>query len=311
MGASYIISNENFWEPLRDIVPMLRFRYSLGWVGNDMIASRYNRFFFLSEVHLNAPGFVWGQNFNTHYGGFFVARYANPTITWELSRKQNMGFEIDLFRHRQVRISVDRFTEHRTQIYQGRDNIPATLGVTASGVQRPHGNVGAVNSWGWDGSIDLNHSISRDAWIQGRFNFTFARNEIIENEEPMYAHWWSSRIGWPIHTQRGFIAERLFIDEEDVLNSPRQMFGPVMPGDIKFMDINGDGIIDERDFVPIGFPTTPEIIYGFGFSAGFRNFDFSCFFQGSARSSFWINVEAISPFVNSFPGGLAGNNAVL
>ena len=299
MGASYIISNEYFWEPLRDIVPMLRFRYSTGWVGNDLIASAANRFFFLSEVHLNAPGFTWGQNFNTHYGGFFVARYANPAITWELSRKQNMGFEIELFRHRQVRISMDRFSERRTHIYQGRDNIPASLGVTAAGVQRPAGNVGAVNSWGWDGSIELNHSISRDAWIQGRFNFTFAQNKIIENEEPMYAHWWSSRIGWPINTQRGFIAERLFIDAEDVRNAPHQELGSIVqPGDIKFRDINGDGRINSDDMVHMGFPTIPEISYGFGLSGGWRNWDLSFFMQGQARVSFFISPGHISPFYN-------------
>ncbi len=92
------------------------------------------------------------------------------------------------------------------------------------------------------------------------------------------------------------IAERLFIDDYDVENSPMQEYGEYGAGDIKYHDVNGDGKINDADRVPIGFPTHPEIIYGFGISAGYRNIDFSCFFQGAARSSFWIDANATSPF---------------
>src|SRR5690606_11531398 len=84
----------------------------------------------------------------------------------------------------------------------------------------------------------------------------------------------------------------------EVANSPRQNYGDYMGGDIKYRDVNGDGQITNLDRVPIGFPTIPEIIYGFGFSYGFKAFDISAFFQGSARSSFWINPTNISPFVH-------------
>lgn len=88
--------------------------------------------------------------------------------------------------------------------------------------------------------------------------------------------------GQKLSQEWGLIAERLFIDEEDVKNSPVQQFGEYMAGDIKYKDINMDGIIDDQDKVPIGYPKTPEIIYGFGFSVGYKNFDLSTFFQGSA-----------------------------
>ena len=96
----------------------------------------------------------------------------------------------------------------------------------------------------------------------------------------------------------GLIAERLFIDYEEILNSPVQTYGNYMPGDIKYHDVNGDGKITDADMVPIGFPTDPEIMYGFGISSRYKDIDFSCFFQGSARSSFWINSESTSPFNN-------------
>ena len=83
-----------------------------------------------------------------------------------------------------------------------------------------------------------------------------------------------------------------------------------MPGDIKYKDINNDGIIDINDEVPIGYPTTPEIIYGFGISSSYKNLDLSFFFQGSARSSFFIDAYRTSPFIDT-SGSAIGNNALL
>jgi hypothetical protein len=161
-----------------------------------------------------------------------------------------------------------------------------------------YGNVGEVKSAGWDGSIDLNHSFNKDLWISGRFNFTYAHNEIIENEEPEYRWSYLSNIGWPINTWKGYIAERLFIDEADVANSPRQELGGIVrAGDIKYKDINGDGRVNSDDQVHIGYPIVPEITYGFGLSGGYKNFDLSFFMQGQDRVSFFINPNNIAPFV--------------
>jgi hypothetical protein len=104
-----------------------------------------------------------------------------------------------------------------------------------------------------------------------------------------------------VSQQWGYVAERLFIDEEDIAVSPRQDLGLYEAGDIKYKDINGDNVVNEFDQVPIGYPTTPEINYGFGVSAGYKNFDISVFFQGSARSSFWTSYEAMSPFYSRVP----------
>src|SRR5690606_21971320 len=116
--------------------------------------------------------------------------------------------------------------------------------------------------------------------------------------------WWKSRRGYSLSQQWGYIAERLFVDDVEVANSPRQNFG-ITPrgGDIKFRDVNGDGQISALDQVPIGNPTVPEIVYGFGFSLGYKGFDFSSFFQGLANESFWIDVAATSPFARYvYPG---------
>src|SRR5690606_16680331 len=119
-------------------------------------------------------------------------------------------------------------------------------------------------------------------------------------EEPNYNanSQYLSRVGNSIHQSYGYIAERLFIDDYEVANSPTQ-FEDYKGGDIKYKDINGDGIISALDRVPIGQPTVPEVIYGFGFSYGVKNLDINAFFQGSARSSLFISPSSITPFVTS------------
>lgn len=291
MGIGYMISEEKFWEPLSKIFPKWKFKYSLGQVGNDNIASAADRFFFLSDISYGGEGYRWGQNFTSNYGEFSINRYANPEITWEIAVKQNAGIEIGLLE--KFDIMLEYFTEKRKQIYQARQNLPASMGLTSA----IYGNVGKVKSAGIDGSIDLNHSFNKDAWITGRFNFTYAHNKIVENEEPLYKWEYLRKKGWPINQQWGYIAERLFIDEADVQNSPQQELGSaVQAGDIKYKDINGDGRINSDDRVPIGYPTSPELNYGFGLSAGYKEFDISFFFQGQGRTSFFMNPSAIAPF---------------
>ena len=295
MGMGYILSNEPYWKSISDVFPMFKLKYSWGKVGNDQIAGRNDRFFFLSEINPNSSGYRWGRDFNANYGGFGIYRYANPQITWEIAVKQNVGFELDVFKNKAVKLILEYFTEDRKQIYMARANLPETMGLTSS----VYGNVGEVKSSGWDGSIDLNHSFKKDLWISGRFNFTYASNKIIQNEEPVYRWSYLSDIGWPINTIKGYIAERLFIDGADVANSPVQEFGgTVQAGDIKYKDINRDGRINSDDRVHIGYPWVPEITYGFGLSGRYKNFDVSFFMQGQERVSFFINPYDISPFAN-------------
>jgi hypothetical protein len=163
----------------------------------------------------------------------------------------------------------------------------------------PQANIGEATGRGVDLSLDYNQIIN-DFWFTGRATFTYARSEFSYYEEPDYSDVpWRSRIGKPISQRWGYVAERLFIDDADISNSPRQDFGEYNPGDIKYKDISGDGVINELDLVPIGYPVRPEVNYGFGLSSGYKNWDVSFFFQGSGNSSFWINSATMSPFVRS------------
>lgn len=310
-GLGWVVSKEGFWEDsfLSKYVQMLKFKGSYGIVGNDNIAD--DRFFYLSQVNMNddKKKHSFGTEFNESSNGITISRYADPKIGWEISHKLNLGFETKLFNS--LEIQAEYFHEKRTNILQERADIPSLIGLQV----QPKANIGEALGGGVDISVDYNKIINKDLWITARGNFTYASSEFSIYEEPDYSMTtpWKSKVGQKLSQKYGLIAERLFIDEQDVLNSPRQQFGDYMAGDIKYKDINNDGLIDNQDEVPIGYPTTPEIIYGFGISAGYKDFDFSCFFQGSARSSFWIDPEAITPFVNSIDKniGKIGNNAVM
>jgi TonB-linked SusC/RagA family outer membrane protein len=295
-GLGYIVSNEEFMEPIKDIVTKLKLKATYGMVGNDAIGNDNQRFLYLSRLTLRDGnrGYRTG-NPPVNHSGVSINDYANEGITWEISRKTNFGLELNLFND--IELQVDYFFENRSNILQQRASIPTTMGLWGN---TPSANIGEASGKGVELSIDYTKSFTPDFWIIGRGNFTYATSKYIIYEEPDYFRTpWRSHVGRKLSQQYGYIAERLFIDDDEVIYSPQQTMGGIdyYAGDIKYKDINGDMIIDDNDQVPIGFPTEPEIIYGFGLTVGYKGFDASCFFQGSARSSFWIDPVATHPFI--------------
>ncbi|HKK10781.1 MAG TPA: TonB-dependent receptor, partial [Bacteroidales bacterium] len=299
-GAGYLISNESFWAPLENTINTMKFKATYGMVGNDAIAQRQDRFFYLSDISKGDGGYRWGSTFMNDYGGYTISRYANPDITWEVSTKLNLGIELG-FLDDALQVQADYFRDNRSQIYLQRQNFPATAGLEAS----VSGNVGEVLSHGFEGSIDYQYASTENWWLTGRANFTYATNEYVKLDEKDYADEYLKRKGHSINQWWGLIAERLFVDEAEIANSPEQDFGTYQAGDIKYKDVNGDGVVNANDQVPLGLPTVPEIQYGFGLSGGWKNFDASFFFQGNARVSLFINPgvgsidePGIAPFAN-------------
>jgi TonB-linked SusC/RagA family outer membrane protein len=291
VGAGWLVSNENFWSgDLNKTVNKLKLKATYGLVGNDAIGGDDDRFFYLSQVNMSNSGL--GSSFGTYgnaggrtLNGISISRYPNEDITWETATKLNLGFELGLFD--KLEIQADFFSEYRENILMDRSYIPTIMGLQSA----VRANVGEAASKGTDISVNYNHSLNKDAWISGMANFTYAVSEFRVYEEPDYSDTpWRSRVGYSLNQNWGYIAERLFVDEDEVRNSPEQ-FGDYRAGDIKYRDVNGDGRISELDMVPIGYPTSPEIVYGFGLSAGWKNMDFSFFFQGLAHESFWISLS--------------------
>ncbi|WP_279209406.1 SusC/RagA family TonB-linked outer membrane protein [Bacteroides nordii] len=304
-GVAYVISNEKFFQPVTPYIQNLKLRASYGLVGNDNIAKDTDRFLYLSEINMNNSGS--GASFGYNEGayrrnGISVSRYADPNITWEIAKKTNFALEMTVLDA--LNITAEYYMENRSNIFQERKDIPKTMGLWVT----PKANLGKAKSHGVDLSMDYNKYFSNKTWLQLRANFTYATNEYVEYEELDYPNApWKKHVGNSIGQQWGYIAEGLFVDEEEVKNSPVQ-FGEYGAGDIKYRDVNGDGIISELDEVPIGYPTDPEIVYGFGASYGFKNFDISVFFQGLARESFWIDYGKVSPFFDDPSTGVRENN---
>jgi len=309
-GFAWLASNEHFFgDRLKRIFTKLKLKATYGLVGNDAIGDANDRFFYLSEVDMNASdrAYTFGEDFGYTKNGIQISRYANELITWEKAKKLNLGLEVGLFDR--VELMVDCYHERRENILMTRANIPPSMGLHVT----PQANVGVAVGRGIDVSLDYNQSFQNGLWITGRANFTYATSEYKEYEEVDNTETpWLSHIGQKIGQQWGYVAERLFVDEFEVANSPEQTFGEYAGGDIKYRDINNDGVISSLDQVPIGYPTQPEIIYGFGFSAGYKGFDFSCFFQGLARESFWIDATQTSPFADTDGvSGTISKNALL
>lgn len=299
VGLGYILSNEHFYQEsnISRLIQKIKFKGTYGLVGNDQIGDVNDRFFYLSNVNISddGKGMSFGSEGGYHRPGVSVSRYENENIGWETAYKTDIGLELNFLGS--IDFQFDYFAEHRTNILMDRALVPSSMGLQSN----PKANVGEGKSSGFEFSIDYNKYFSNDMWVTGRGNFTYATSKYKVYEEPDYSDMpWRSHVGLSSQQEWGYIAERLFVDEYDVANSPKQNFGgniPTMGGDIKYKDINNDGKITELDKVPIGYPKVPEIIYGFGLSWGWKGIDASVFFQGSARSSFWINPNTTAPFV--------------
>lgn len=293
-GLGWMVSNEAFMYNLKDVITTLKLKATYGLVGNDAIGDTYDRFFYLSQVLMSGSGYAFGVNrVNSDYG-ITIERYANDQITWEIAKKTNYGIEIGLFND--LTLLADYFTERRENILMSRADIPHTMGLRSI----PDANVGVAEGKGFEVELKYQKNFNKDLWTVVNGNFTYATARYKEVEEPDYSDApWRSLVGHKLNQPRGYIAERLFIDDADVNNSPRQDLGVYGAGDIKYKDINNDGIINADDMVPIGHPFVPEVIFGSGFSFGYKGLDLSCFFQGSLRSSFFIDPAAITPFINN------------
>lgn len=293
-GVAWNVANENFWQPLVGVVKQFKLRATYGFIGNDAIGGPADRFFYLSDVNLNntSKSYVFGENFNRNRPGVSVNRYDNVLITWEKSRRLNLGVDLNI---KDFTIAADYSTDHRTNILMDRAFIPSTMGLAAP----VRANVGKAKSEAFEASVDYNKGFDSGYWLGLRANFTYATNRYLAYEESEFpkGEEYRSVVGNPLSQGYGLIAERLFIDEEDIRNSPIQTFGEYMPGDIKYRDINGDGRITNADRVPLGYPTSPELTVGFGFSMGYKGFDLSSFFSGLSRRSFWMDYAQTSPFV--------------
>lgn len=304
VALGYTISREKYFEKLADVITNFKIRGSWGLVGNDQIGGE--RYIYMSDLKLEDDdlAFTTGKKQNTTYKGPKYLRYANNNITWEVGRKLNLGFDLGLWND--LNLTFDVFREVRSDIFMTRQSVPQFIGTSPSDMYmkletKIYGNLGKVENKGLDLSLDFNHRFNKNFFMSFKGAFTYATNKVLEYDEPAFQEYPNlSRVGHSINQPLLYIAERLFIDDEEVKRSPKQGLGGfIQAGDIKYKDLpNADGVCDGKinanDRMYTGHPTVPEIVYGFGPSFQYKKWDFSMFFQGVARTS--IVVNNIHPF---------------
>ena len=261
----------------------LKLRASYGTVGSDVIAG--HRFPFMTLIDEVYPQGWGGGGSSALFSneGIREIQFGANNLVWEVAVKANVGIEARMFDDK-LSFVIDFFNDTRNDIFQRRETIPGHVGLTFNA--RPYGNVGSMRSYGTDGNVAYQQEINSDWSFTVRANYTYAQNEIINWEQQPERFPYRLLNGYPVNATRGYIAVGLFTDERDVANSPTQTFSsdfPTLPGDIKYKDVNGDGVINADDMVFLSDPSFPRLMYGFGGELRYRNFTFGVLFRGTGK----------------------------
>lgn len=294
ISGAWNISEEPVIKNNFDWLEMLKIRYSWGKAGNDNLGSeRFPYLYTLSQTSGNVYNFG-DYNYDRVYTGMYYEQLASPNVTWEIAKKNDLGLDFSFF-HDALSGSIDYFNEHRSGIYMARNYLSMMIGINSG---TPKANVGEVKAEGFDGNFAYKQRIG-SVNLTFRGNITYSKNEILERDEENTIYYYKLDAGHRINQARGLVALGLFKDYNEIRNSAKQTFGEYMPGDIKYKDINGDGIINDDDNVAIGATTKPNLTYGFGTTVNWKGLDINVHFQGVGKSTYFINGSTVYMFSTS------------
>ena len=288
VAVGWLLSEEPFMETLKPIFHKIKFRASIGQAGDDNIGGR--RFAYLGTLITDAQGYIWGTTGQRNYNrdgakGITEGEIGVDNLTWETVTKSNLGVELGLWN--MLDLNVDIYREQRENIFMERNIIPTQTGF----VKAPWANFGKVSNHGFELTLNFHKQWNKDFFTSAYGNFTYAKNRIEEKDEPEAlkgTH--RSATGRSMNELWGLTAERLFTYEDfnedgslkDGIPSQEGIGAAKLhPGDIKYVDVNGDDAITEADEGFIGGTVDPRIVYGFGGVISYKNVDFNFFFQGA------------------------------
>ena len=297
MSAAWNVAEEGFIRNNAKWINMFKIRYSYGKVGNDNLGTRFPYLYTIAGVD---RGYQWADlGYNKSYTGLAYTSLANNNVTWEIATKHDLGIDLALFNDK-FSLTVDYFNEYREGIYMTRNYVSYMVGLNGLA---PTANVGKVSSEGFDGNFHFNQKLGEwDLTLRG--NITYSKNTIEDRDEENAYYKYQLQKGYRVNQARGLIAAGMFSDYEEIRNYPTQQFGEVMPGDLKYKDVNGDGIVDGGDVVAIGATERPNLIYGVGLSARWKSFDFNIHFQGAGKSSYCIQGPSVYAFSQKEVGNI-------
>lgn len=290
VAAGWLPTQYEFMQKRVKWLNYLKLRASYGEVGNDRIGGG-RRFPYLTLINFNNSG-RWGT------GGLTEKQIGANNLNWEVAKKYNLGMDFQLFDDK-IGGTVEVFKDVRDNIFQERKMMPEEVGV----VTNPFTNVGRMRSSGVEGNIYVNHRFNEKHSMTVRANMTYATSKIVHWDQDAVRYPYQSLSGTAYNVKRGLVAMGLFQNEDEINRSPKQTYGEVRPGDIRYKDINGDGKIDDDDIVPIAHSDVPEIQYGFALEYRFKRWTFSTLFTGVGKVNFLYGGQGFYPFV----GGEVGN----
>lgn len=305
VALGWIVSEENFWEPVKDKITFLKTRLSWGQAGNDQIGSS-RRFAYLTTMNASNTGYYWGNTGDYYRAGVTEGEIGVNNLTWETVTKKNAGIEIGLWN--KINIQADVFRENRKNIFMQRRTIPTQAGFLST----PYANFGKVENQGGELAITFNHKID-EVRFNIYTNITYAKNKILEYDVPIGQKGTHQDItGHSVNELYGYKAVRLYTDADfnadgTLLESlPQNELTDVRPGDIMLLDWNDDGVINSKDKGYVGGTTDPRLVYGLGGGAQAYGFDFSIFFQGVGDTYRFIGNES-NYFIPGSGQGIQGN----
>lgn len=291
IGVGWAVSNEDFWKSVQKYVSYFKVRYTDGLVGTDAVTGR--RFMYLDQMS-SQDGYRFGTENNSTSGWGFAKYGAN--VGWSVSRKQDLGIDLKFLKDN-LSVTVDLFKEHRKDIFLSRATIPDYAGF----IEMPYGNLGVVDNKGIEATLEYTQQLGKKTFLTVRGNFAWNEDKIIENDDPAVTYPWLEKRGTNVNGRWGWIAEGLFTSENEIIDHAKQ-FGEDYPGqvsqvgDIKYKDLNGDGVVDDYDKCLIGQGDVPKIYYGFGADLQVGNFSIGAIFSGTAKADRCLSGDAIMPF---------------
>ncbi|MEN9949921.1 MAG: hypothetical protein RLY85_673 [Bacteroidota bacterium] len=290
VSGGWVVTSEPLVKKLigDDFLSYLKLRASYGVVGNDRMGSL--RFMYFPSEYLSGGGAIFGED-PVSRAGYVEGKLGNPNVTWEKAVKQNYAAELRFFKNR-LTLNLDYFMEQRSNILTARRTVPSHV----AAVLQDAYNIGSVENGGYEIELGWSDKIGKsNYWVRG--NYSFARNKILFMDEAYNSQYpLLNQTGQRVGEVFGYTFMGFFNSQDDINKWPRQFNMNQRPGDVKYADITGDGIVDVNDRSPIMNPSFPEINYGFSGGFSIKKFDFSFLFQGAANMSMSFGFNALLPF---------------
>lgn len=311
-SVGWVVSEENFFEPLKPVVSFLKLRASVGLVGNDKGGGRF--LYLADPYNVNLGSLAnrvtadrnnaWGYNFGVENGTISLGarEYSknNADVTWEKSLKQNYGIDVNFFDDR-LKATAEYYFENRWDILLRDGTAPGMLGFTT-----PYANLGKVNSWGWELSLKWNDKINDNFRYWVGVNLSYNQNEIIEMKEEPQNYDYLYQKGHRIGARSQYVFWRYYDEStpelyEKTFNRPFPEYTVTLqPGDAVFVDLNGDRIIDSQDMsYDYGYTDDPEYMLGLNFGFTWKNFEVSTQWTAAWNVSRMISDVFRQPFLSS------------